>query len=231
MDNDRYSRSIELFDRLRLNSDNSDALFLHALEILGAITCISENPSDSEIDLMSEIKIAKFRIFWKTIKEIANQKLLERRDEDGYLSTEKSSTMMVLSAFPDKKKQKDGRMWLPMCFAVTVPDVALTDIQTLFKAEPKTISTISLIDRFREHRKLTVSPCHLITMTKTPNMALIKLLKMYDRNFGSLLDCNGSPPLHFAAEFSNSSALIQELIRINPKALGMQNRDGDIPIF
>eukprot|EP01038_Epipyxis_sp_PR26KG_P001678 gene1678-2363_t len=142
----RYKRSIELFDNLRLDSRKAESLLLHALEVIGAISCISENQGFLETSYTSEIVKAKLRVFWKTIQEIATQKLLERRDNEGNLVTEKSSTMMVLSAFPDKKKRKDGRMWLPMYFAVTVPHVELADINILFKAEPTTITAFILID-------------------------------------------------------------------------------------
>ena len=179
----------------------------------------------------SEIVKAKLRVFWKTIQEIATQKLLERRDNEGNLLTEKSSTMMVLSAFPDKKKRKDGRMWLPMYFAVTVPHVELADIKILFKAEPTTITAFILIDLPYGHRKLNVSPCHLAVMTKTPNMVLIHFLQLFSRTFGSLLTSNNSTPLHLAAEFSNSLALIKELIQLYPEALSMSNHEGDTPLF
>ena len=227
----RYNRSVELFNSLGLDSNKTDDLLLHALEVIGAISCILETPCLSETDRTSELETAKLSIFWKTIQEIANQKLLERRDDEGCLLTEKSSTLMVLSAFPNKKKRTDGNMWLPMYFAVSLPRVELTEIKTLFKSEPKTIFAKILINLSHGSSLYLITPCNLAVMTKTPNMALIKLLQMYDRNFGSLLDCNDSTQLHLAAEFSNSLALIQDLIQMYPQALGMRNRENDTPLF
>eukprot|EP01036_Dinobryon_divergens_P061861 gene61861-biopygen30705 len=67
-------------------------------------------------------------------------------------------------------------------------------------------------------------------MTKTPNMHLIELLKMFKPNFGTLLASDGSTPLHLAAEFSNSVALIQQLIQLNPQALELRSTKGDLPL-
>eukprot|EP01035_Chromulina_nebulosa_P069620 gene69620-biopygen45609 len=67
-------------------------------------------------------------------------------------------------------------------------------------------------------------------MTKTPNMDLIELLKMFNPNFGTLLASDGSTPLHLAAEFSNSVVSMQQLIRLNPQALELRNTNGELPL-
>ena len=62
----QHERSIELCESIGLDPRNTDDLFLHALEIIGAISCITER-----IYYKTDLETAKQRIFWKTIQEIA----------------------------------------------------------------------------------------------------------------------------------------------------------------
>ena len=63
-------------------------------------------------------------------------------------------------------------------------------------------------------------------------MALIERLKKFDPNFGErLTSTTNSTPLHLAAQFSNSVAVIQELIQVHPAALEMENQNHDTPLF
>ena len=221
----QHSRSIELFESLGLDPRQKDDLFLHALEVLGAISCITEcGHNNTDIDMI------KLRIFWKSIQEIATQNLDDTRKKDSDVVKTRSAVKMVLTAFPDQKKRIDGRMWLPMHFAVSVPNVELEDIRHLFEDERKAIVTFSTMDLPYGPRGLSVAPCHLAVMINNPNMDLIELLKSDDQNFAKVLASNGSTPLHLAAEFSDSVTLIQQLVQLNPMALEMHNSKGETPL-
>ena len=202
-----------------------DGLILHALEVIGAISCISGKSVSK-----SKIESTKLRIFWKTVQHITSHQLDEKK-EDGCFY-ERCSTQMVLTAFPDKEKKTDGRMWLPMHWAVVVPGVELEDIRDLVTDQPKTLSSFTTVEIPCSplEREISVTPCHLAVMTKTPNMDLIELLKMFDRHFGTLLTSDRSTPLHLAAEFSNSVVLIQQLIRLNLQALELRKTKDDLPL-
>lgn len=121
--------------------------------------------------------------------------------------------------------RKDGRMWLPMHFAMSVPNIALDDIQTLFESDPNSIS--------RECNSfLGFTPCQLTVMMKDPNLALFDRLNLYDPGFAARVNTafRISTPLHLAADNSNSVVVIKELIRMYPAALIMKDINRDYPI-
>ena len=217
----QHKRSIQFLKTIGLDPRKKDALYLHALEIIGAVSCVTK-ASESINSYTRDIDDTKGRIFWKTIQEISHQQLV---DED-----ETSSANKMLIAFPDQTKRTDGRMWLPLHFALSVPNIDIDDIQFLFANQPKPIFTFTPIELKYSQREISVAPCHLPMMTETPNMALIEILAIFDRNFASILASNGSTPLHFAAEYSNSVELIKWLIELNPQALETHNDQDETPL-
>ena len=224
----RLTASFNVFRSIGLNPLNTDSLILHALDVIGAISCISGNALNK-----SKIDSTKLRIFWKTIQSITCHQLDEINDKEVNRSYQMSSIDMVLTAFPGKQKSTVGRIWSPMHWAVVVPGVELEEIRVLLTDQPKQMaafSTFELPCSQNKQREISVEPCHLAVMTKTPNMDFIQHLKMFDRNFGTLLASNGSTTLHLAAEYSNSVALIKQLIQLNPKALEIRNLKDEIPL-
>ena len=225
---DNYERSIKWCKSIRLDPNSSDDLYLHALEVIGAISCIYERKPGAK---RTVVETTKQRVFWKTIHEIAVQQLHDAKDENKFSAVNsRSATKMLLKAFPDKDKKTDGRLWLPMHFAFVVPNVDFKDIRVLFASTPKSITTLTSISIANRLTDFSVTPCHIAVLVNPPNLALIDHLKLFDRNFGGLLASDGSTPLHFAAETSNSVVLIQKLIQFYPQALLMRNHDGDIPL-
>ena len=198
---------------MSFNKDGIDAVFFYVLE---AVSAISKFQS-SDID---ELDAAKCRIFWRTLREITRHEI-----EEDDASAENIPFKAVWKDFPDKEMKKDGRMWLPMHFAVSVPDINADDIDLLYEHQPESIK--------QECNGADIlTPCHLAVMAKDPNMDLIERLKEYDPTFGrSITKNNNSTFLHLAAEYSNSVELIMELISIFPEALEMRNSDGFTPLL
>ena len=204
-----------------------DAVFLHVLEAIGAISKFWNYECEEELDA------AKCRIFWKTLRGIANLEIGEglvevededeQDDDDDDQGVENIALKEVLNDFPDNEKEKDGRMWMPMHFAVSVPDIRIEDIDLLFAHHPESIK-----QGCRRGDNLT--PCHLAVMAREPNMALIERLKKYDPSFARSLTGKSSSPLHLAAQYSNSVDLIDELIEMYPEALHIRDRRRCTPL-
>ena len=194
-----------------------DAVFLHLLEALSSITKYERIYCGNDKDpFQTKVEKAKNRIFWKTVREIADHESNDANRGSHYCLSN------VLTAFPDKKKYKDKRMWLPMHFAMSVPNIDIEDIQTLFDHQPKLVQQqLEKVQEYMDNH--CFNPCHLAVMSKNPNMALIERLKVFDPSYGSRLTCNSSTPLHLAAAVSTSAAVIREIIRVYPPALHMSD--------
>jgi hypothetical protein len=213
--NKRYCEKERLLEILGLES--IDQVYLHIIEMMSCLPIVRQFPEENR-----ELAAAKNRIFWKTMKEIACQE--ERKlcaGEEGF----NIPLHKVREAFPDSTVRRDGRMWLPMHFAMSVPDVSVADIDLLHSAsESGNMHRVATdLDKF--------TPAHLAVMRKDPDMALIRQLKVYDPSFGSCLSADMSTPLHVAAKFSNSVEVIQELIEVQPLALEMFDLLNRIPLF
>ena len=201
----------KLLVSLGLNTYGLDAVYLQLLEIIGAIRKRKYHYANNNLDRI------KLNIFWKTIREIANNEI------NGGTESTNAAINYVMDAFPDKKKKTDGRMWLPMHLAISVPDIDLDDIQIMFDSQPDCIS--QGLDQESNY-----TPCHLAMMSHGPDINLIKMLKDYDPGFGVRLTRNQSTPLHLAAQFSNSISVIQELIREFPQTLIMKDYQQRVPV-
>jgi len=207
-------------------------MFVHILDCMGALSCIrkdhkknnsfknssSNNNEEGQTALLS----CKHRVFWQAVREIADQEAV-LEDTPATEEEKKSSLDLLLESFPDETKLSDGRMWLPLHLAVSLPSSRLEDIETLFTANPAAIKAGA-----DETSKL--NPCHLAAMMKNPRMEIIQRLEMYYPRFGSSLDNYSNTPLHRAARHSNSAAMIRELAQLHPAALEMKNEDGDTPL-
>lgn len=193
--------AVEVLKTMGFETGGIDAVFLN---VIGAVTAISKCYLFKE-----EVETAKYRVFFRTLKEITSREIKVIEETNEALNT-------VQRVFPDKAMEKDSRMWLPMHFAMAVPNVDLDNIQALFEHDPESIKRGCKRDG-------NVTPCHLAVMMKNPNMALIDRLKVFDPDFGARLTSDESTPLHLAAKYSNSVAVIQELIRVFPAALEMRD--------
>eukprot|EP01035_Chromulina_nebulosa_P022987 gene22987-29782_t len=210
-----------------INSDE-DYLFLHILDCMGALSCLRANQKavgtndDGDVLLRS-----KYRVFWQTVREIAEQEaVLEDRQQELATTTPMPINVplnVVLESFPNESKQSDGRMWLPLHFAASLPNINLEDIDTLFAAHPAAIKT-------HTDKKNLYNPCHLAVMKSNPRLEVIQQLQIYYPRFGASLAFNSDSPLHLAAMYSSSAAIVRELAQLYPAALGSKNKYGDTPL-
>ena len=210
---------------------DDDHIFMHILDCIGALSCIRADQmqkSKYEERPESNVLFSKHRVFWQAVREIADR---EARSEDTS-TTEKISFSCILhnkyldffqNSFPDDSKASDGRMWLPLHFAVTLPNINIVDFQTIFTADPAAIK--APVD---ETSKL--NPCHLAATVKNPRLEVIQRLQIYYTLLGSSLDKYSNTPLHLAAASSNDVAMIRELAPLHPAALELKNELGSTPL-
>ena len=238
MSSSRLEKSFRLRDSIVVSSKSrssrgitEDHMFMHILDCIGALSCIRANQKKKSADTIKERSAAallasKHRVFWQTVREIADREAaLEDIAADGYnKSTQKNRSLdLVLDCFPDDAKWSDGRMWLPLHWAVTLPVIHLSDIETIFAANPAAIKT-------HVNEATEFNPCFLAVMNNNPRLEIIRRLQIYYPRFGSSLDSFSATPLHRAASCSNSVEMVRELVQIHPAALKMKDERMNTPL-
>ena len=222
--------SKEFFSSHNIDSMDEDQMFFHILECMGAISCIfsksgASNPGENGESRL--LRITKRRVFWKSVMEIANFQVqameLESQSESEAKYHYNPPIYNILKCFPDPSKLKDGRSWLPLHFAASLPHNELSDFQVILSAQPNCIGQ-------NLAKAIPLKPLHLSAMMKDPPLEAIQKLKTFYPPSGSSLLTSYGTPLHMAARYSNSIEMIQELINIYPPALKMSNTDGFFPL-
>ena len=195
-----------------------DIMFMHILDYIGALSCIRADQrkktlnncrtDNSENEQASAVLLScKHRIFWQAVRVIADR---EAALEDISDTKEKASALdFMLDCFPDDSKRFDGRLWLPLHLAVSMPSSRLEDIHTLFTANPAAIKTPA--DEFSQ-----LNPCNLAAMMKNPRMEIIG---SYDPVFGSSVGSDSNTALHLAARYADSAAMVREMAQLHPATL------------
>ena len=125
-------------------SDKDDMMYLHILDCIGALSRIQKNMG--KIHLKTEnrnkydpVAASKRRIFWQAVRELADQEILLANKKDKNSSEINSAQSRVLNVFPDEAKRLDGRSWLPLHWAVSLPNTDIQDIENLIIARPEAV--------------------------------------------------------------------------------------------
>ena len=98
-----------LLNSMGLKKGGIDGVFLRVLE---TVIAISKYRLNSRTVSSEYHEIVKYKIFWRAMREIADLEIISLDRSNLHISPFER----VEEAFPDKEKEKDGRMWLPMCW-------------------------------------------------------------------------------------------------------------------
>ena len=205
------------------NSDE-DMICSIILDCIGTLTRIHKGPDRrARYENKYSLLASKRRVFWQALREVADQNLVESQEEDFCEINSALSTMLDSFPHDNKKLLNDGCSWLPLHWAVSLPNVNILDIKTLITAQPEAVSTLTT-------RSFGYNPVHLACMANA-RVEVLHLLQAHFPLWGeSVASCYGFTPLHLAVKYSSSPALVRELVRLYPPALEMEDEDGDIPL-
>ena len=219
------SKSRELLASAQNSVTEEDFMFMHILDCIGAVASLRENQKSSSSSSSNGDALlgSKYRVFWQSVREIADQEIASEASIDKNMPRNEPLNA-IMQSFPDDRKRSDGRMWLPLHFAVSLPHTSLADMRSIFNARPQAIKATA-------DEAFKYNPCHLAAMTKNPRLEVVNLLKIFYPRFGSSLAFTAQTPLHLAAAFSNSAAMIRELVQVHPPALEMRTAQGFTPLI
>ena len=219
------SKSRELLASAQNSVTEEDFMFMHILDCIGAVASLRENQKSSSSSSSNGDALlgSKYRVFWQSVREIVDQEIASESSDVRNMPRNEPLNV-IMRSFPDDRKRSDGRMWLPLHFAVSLPHTSLADMRSIFNARPQAIKATA-------DEAFKYNPCHLAAMTKNPRLEVVNLLKIFYPRFGSSLAFNGRTPLHLAAQFSNSAAMIRELVQVHPPALEMRTAQGSTTLI
>ena len=223
------SKSRTVCGKLHVNSTSDDDLiFAYILDCIGALSCIRENHKKNANNTEDAVISSKVRVFWQTVREIADQEIKSEETasekENNSPAFERNDALgIIMESFPDHSKLHDGRLWMPLHFAVSLPNTDLMDIQNIFAAQPQSI-------KVHTSEQYQCNPCHLAVMTKNPRLEVLRRLKVYYPRFGSSENAEGNVPLHLAAKHTDNIAVIRELAQLHPPSLEATNKEGRTPL-
>eukprot|EP01036_Dinobryon_divergens_P033707 gene33707-43565_t len=125
-------------------SDKDDMMYLHILDCIGALSRIQKRSGKMYLKTENRNKYnplaeSKRRIFWQAVRELADQEILLANKKDKKSSEINSAQSRVLDVFPDEAKRLDGRSWLPLHWAVSLPNTDIQDIENLIIARPEAV--------------------------------------------------------------------------------------------
>ena len=198
-------------EEICMKSNNLDKVFRHILNTLINMPGINHIGREPER-----------RIFFQTIAAIAKHKIVSI----GPIPSN-DSLRHVLQAFPGKRLD-----WLPLHFAVSLPDVNPSDVESILVAYQGDINrSVTFEDR-------SLTPCHLAAIMLDPNLEIIRLLgKYWPSNTNNCLwpeafreEFCKLNALGLAVQISNSPAMIKELMRIEPPQWTDESAANFVPI-
>ena len=139
---------MNVFDSFAFDSfyadESDDMMYLHILDCIGALSRIQKRSGKMYLKTENRNKYnplaeSKRRIFWQAVRELADQEILLANKKDKNSSEINSAQSRVLNVFPDEAKRLDGRSWLPLHWAVSLPNTDKLDIENWIIARPEAV--------------------------------------------------------------------------------------------
>jgi len=200
---------------------------MHILDCIGALSCIRADQHARNINEQDNADISltasKQRVFWLAVREIAEREAVLMEAKHTIPTSSNVPFEFVLNCFPDDSKLSDGRTWLPLHFAVSLPTAQLEDVENIFTTNPVAVTAVT--DSINK-----MNPCHLASMANNPRLDVIKRLQKHYPPLGSSLAYHSNTPLHLAAMHSTSAEMVRELAMFYPAALEMRNNTRETPL-
>jgi len=216
--------SVEFYQRLTIPIDTDDGcdydtkMQYHILECINALIRSQKARAKSQ-KVISACHSSRSAVFWKFLSEITREISSTSPEEDLDTSLSMSLNIVQQSKSPSDAFDMIHLQLASACACTTEHEISLIGKENVKKAHAYFSSNSNI-----------VTPYHLAAKVCDPNMEIIRRLNNFFPRMGSFKDEKGWLPLHYAARYSNSVAMIQELLEDYPAGSSVKTLSGETPL-
>ena len=150
-----------------------------------------------------------------------------------------SARRYMMDSFPDAKKKKDGRSWLPFHWAAMAGDETEEEhIEAIGRERPMAARTFhtssgasSSVDLARAKGEHNMLPLHLLVSTRHPPLSNVKRVHSLFPDAVFLQDSNGWLPIHWCARNCLNLDVVQYLLDKYVESVTEVTEDGQLPFL
>jgi len=224
-------RADHLMTSLQIGTTDCQNLMRHVLDCLGSLRVRAK---------MDHRMTPAIRQVFKDACVVFLDAVIEGEDqahEDG------SAIHLLMNVFPDERKKRDGRGWLPLHWAASIDHIGEEHLKSIAKERPLNAkcthgaalnASLTLEQQAGEGRVPApgLLPFHFACSMKHPRLSNIKtLLSVYPEAVKLPEETKQWLPLHFAAFNCMSQDVVRFLLDIHQPAVFSQTRRGQLPFL
>ncbi len=228
---DLDDRADHLMTSLQIGTTDCHGLMRHVLDCLGALRVRSK---------LDRKMTPAIRAVFKSACNKFLDALVDYQDEtheDG------SALHLLMNVFPDERKRRDGRSWLPLHWAASLDDLNEEHLKSVAKERPvnakcthgAALNATLTLEQQTGLEKVPAPgllPLHFICSLKHPRLSNVKtILSLYPDAVKIPEETKHWLPLHFAAYNCMSDDVIRFLIDIHRPSVYGNTRKGQLPFL
>lgn len=232
------SRVDALFQSVNLGVTDCTGLMRHILDCCGAL----------------RVRMRADRTVSQPLKNVFKSAVVSFLDHivDKDTFDTNSATKFLMESFPDERKRRDGRQWLPLHWASALEACSFEDFSAIAKERPlmarvehsrvpgtgSLVSTSSILQaaggasdstKEKEISDVGLLPIHFMAANKYPIMANVKTLIDIFPESTQVMDGRGWLPIHWCAFNGSDTDVFNMIFESYPSAIYRHTMKGQLP--
>eukprot|EP01041_Mallomonas_annulata_P008303 gene8303-17074_t len=196
---------------------NYDRLKVEIMKHMSALFQTKEINHNNHNTHNKNVDDSTSRVFWKIVSDFASYAVMN--DSKMY--------NVYLPALFNEIVDQNSDQWYPLHWAAACRDTSLEDFKLI------AVECVRLKGNGNSAFESPITkrtPLHLASVIFNPNISIVKCINTIFPRMSRCLCIDGQLPLHYAAQYSNSITMIQELLQAYPDACKIQDIRGNTPL-